>query len=245
MREPNYSILAKLSHPSKHRKDLENLTGQKFGHLTVFGYVGSRGVPFWLCRCDCGGWIITRAGSLKSGRSKTCRCYMDSERSVGKGNFRTHGLSRTNTYGRWLNLRTRCNNPNCKDYPHWGGRGITVCQGFDDYLRFLRLLGDPPDRSYDLDRKDNHGNYSCGECEECLSKNWPMNVRWVTDTESRRNMTRNIMLTANNETHCISEWTEIRDISYTRLYQRITKLKWTPEEALDFAPPPVKSKKSG
>lgn len=51
----------------------ENLSGQKFGRLTVIKQVedyidiSGRHIPMYLCRCDCGNEIITRAYSLKRG----------------------------------------------------------------------------------------------------------------------------------------------------------------------------------
>lgn len=56
----------------------EDLTGRKFGHLTVIGpaedeitKTGTH-VPRWKCRCDCGAIVVTRGSSLKSGHTKGC-----------------------------------------------------------------------------------------------------------------------------------------------------------------------------
>lgn len=54
-----------------------DLFGQRFGRLTVIGYVpGGKGkTPLWHCRCDCGNEIYTRSTSLQSGKSNSCGCY--------------------------------------------------------------------------------------------------------------------------------------------------------------------------
>ena len=55
----------------------EDLTGKRFGHLTVIAYAGSKKCAMWRCRCDCGKEIVTRASSLKNGNTKSCGCAVD------------------------------------------------------------------------------------------------------------------------------------------------------------------------
>ena len=59
----------------------ENLTGKKFGKLTVIeqtdDYIypnGKRRLPQWLCQCDCGNKIIVLQSSLKHEKTKSCGC---------------------------------------------------------------------------------------------------------------------------------------------------------------------------
>lgn len=53
-----------------------DLTGQKFGRLTVISYAGRSyyGHTQWKCKCDCGNEILTVYQSLKSGCTKSCGC---------------------------------------------------------------------------------------------------------------------------------------------------------------------------
>ena len=52
-----------------------DLTGQKFGRLTVIKRVENKGKETcWLCKCDCGNEIIVQSNNLKSGNSKSCGC---------------------------------------------------------------------------------------------------------------------------------------------------------------------------
>ena len=65
------------------RKKLD-LTGQKYGHLTVLQpaeNVGSR--TAWLCRCDCGRDTVVKTYHLRGGHTKSCGCQ------VGPGGPRT------------------------------------------------------------------------------------------------------------------------------------------------------------
>lgn len=54
----------------------DNLTGKRFGHLTVLKRdEKSDGKPRWLCRCDCGNEKVVSSDSLRRGRVKSCGCY--------------------------------------------------------------------------------------------------------------------------------------------------------------------------
>lgn len=55
----------------------EDLTGKRFGRLTVIAYEGYKGCTMWRCRCDCGKETVTRASSLKNGTTTSCGCAVD------------------------------------------------------------------------------------------------------------------------------------------------------------------------
>ncbi|MCD8364433.1 MAG: transcriptional regulator [Clostridiales bacterium] len=53
----------------------EDLTGRRFGILTVVERCGNRnGRAVWRCRCDCGGEKLVTAHALKSGGCRSCGC---------------------------------------------------------------------------------------------------------------------------------------------------------------------------
>jgi hypothetical protein len=57
----------------------------------------------------------------------------------------------------------RCSTPTRRDYPRYGGRGITVSDRWRRFEDFLADMGScPPGLS--LDRIDNEGNYEPGNC---------------------------------------------------------------------------------
>lgn len=60
---------------------LIDLTGQKFGRLTVIERLDSdvKGT-YWLCKCDCGNTNIVSASNLKRGSVQSCGCYAAEQR---------------------------------------------------------------------------------------------------------------------------------------------------------------------
>jgi hypothetical protein len=167
-----------LANPSfiKIRSNAKDLTGIRFGRLTVSGPVsrGANGDLLWFANCDCGGTIVDRAFNLK--RSDGCGC-LRSERAVRLNT--THGHSQvgksTATYRTWRSMITRCENPKADQYPDYGGRGITVCAAWrGSFETFLAEMGPRP-IGCTIDRKDVNGNYELGNC------------RWATPKEQAAN----------------------------------------------------------
>ena len=83
----------------------------------------------------------------------------------------------TKTYTVWVEMKGRCNNPKNKSYKDYGGRGIKVCQRWDDFRNFLTDMGERPDGLM-IDRINNDGNYEPGNCQ------------WTDITTSNRNTRR-------------------------------------------------------
>lgn len=76
--------VAEYGTPKKY-KPMEDLSGQRFGRLTVkkFAYK-KHGYYYWECVCDCGNVRIVQLNNLKSGSTVSCGCYLrdiTSERS--------------------------------------------------------------------------------------------------------------------------------------------------------------------
>lgn len=58
-------------------QNIKNLTGMRFGKLTVLGKSGNRAKdrnPLWLCRCDCGKEVEATKRKLVTGNLSSCGC---------------------------------------------------------------------------------------------------------------------------------------------------------------------------
>lgn len=149
-----------------------DLTGRRFGRLTVIGRAGSdkQGQAMWLCRCDCGTEKVVRGANLRHGRTRSCGC-LEQENRVHGYMKRTHGMSKTRLYKVWRGMKARCydkKHPYFKDY---GGRGISVCSEWKDDVHSFAIWAksngydeNAPKGECTLDRIDPNGNYCPENC---------------------------------------------------------------------------------
>ena len=186
---------------------LIDLTGQKFGKLTVQKLAYTNNKAFWECICDCGNKKIVSTSDLKCGKVKSCGCL-----------WIKHNKTKTKLYQVWCSMRARCYRPSHSDYYLYGARGIKICEEWlVDYMNFYNWAisngykEDLPPKTLSLDRINVDGNYE------------PHNCRWVTLKKQANNTRRNHYITLENETHTISEWAEIYNINSTTIQKRLKK----------------------
>lgn len=163
----------------KHRL-FQDLTGMKFNHLTVLGYVGRIGANNqWNCLCDCGNQKIVCGGNLKSNHTTSCGCFHKDQTSKAT---KTHGLSKSIEYAIWAGMKSRCSD---LDNQKYGGRGIRVCDRWiNSFENFYLDMGLRPSASHSIERIDVNGNYE------------PSNCKWATNEEqawNRRNTRKDVL----------------------------------------------------
>ncbi len=76
----------------------------------------------------------------------------------------THGRSKEPEHESWCEMKRRCNIPHRKEYPHYGGRGITYDPAWEDFMVFFADMGPRPSKAYTLERKDSNGPYCKQNC---------------------------------------------------------------------------------
>jgi hypothetical protein len=143
-----------------------DLTGRRFGRLTVLGQSKNRGRRVtWLCQCTCGRRKLLVADYLTCGKARSCGCMRD---EMTRKRSTTHGATRarqpTKEYRAWSNIKRRCYNPSEPRYSGCGGRGIEMYSPWiESFSAFLRDLGPaPPDTT--MKRLDPDGDFEPGNC---------------------------------------------------------------------------------
>lgn len=204
-----------------------DLTGQRFGRLVVIEPAPKQGKrSMWKCRCDCGATTIAALGDLRSGHTTSCGCYA---REATAERNHTHGHTKRpkgkrripRIYNIWEGMKQRCGNPNVERYPHYGGRGIKVCQEWADSFEafYSWAMSHGYDDTKEIDRIDNDGDYT------------PDNCRWVPHESQQNNKGNTVKITCFGQTRTLSEWASITGIRRGTIWQRLKRGK-SPEEAL-------------
>lgn len=206
---------------------IEDLTGKRFGRLTVMYQNGFKYKPsgqrnvLWHCKCDCGNEKDIPANTLRNGSSKSCGC-LNRELAIERATI--HGGCKNGTveniYKIWSNMEARCYQTSSVRYKEYGGRGIKICDSWLDYSNFREWAlknGYKPGLS--IDRIDVNGNYC------------PENCRWATAIEQANNTRRNLYITAFGTTKTLAEWAREMGVDSRTIQQRL-KSGWDAEKAI-------------
>lgn len=199
---------------------LIDLTGQKFGRLTVIerdiSVPKEKGV-YWRCECDCGNYKSVKSGNLttKNRGIKSCGCLLEEVRK--KDSFHKSKL-----YKVYHQIKYRCYDRNATDYNYYGGRGITMCAEWlnNGYAFYEWAMASGYKDGLTIDRIDVNGNYE------------PDNCRWITMKEQSNNRRSNHFITYKGKTQSLKKWAEEYEIDYYKLKNRINQLHWNIEKAL-------------
>ena len=193
-------------------KRFKDLTGERFGRLTVLNFNGKdkHSHNIWLCKCDCGNLKLVSTGDLTNGKTQSCGCWAN-ELTVKRNT--THGDTHTRLYGIYRKMLWRCYNKNCKDYGRYGGRGVAICDEWkNSYEKFKSwALDNGYKKSLTIDRIDVDGDYE------------PSNCRWVTMKAQNVNKRNTIRITVNGVRKPLSMWAKEYKLPYTTVYNRYRK----------------------
>lgn len=192
---------------------MHNLYNQRFGRLLVIGYtrdyVTKNGttVSRWICLCDCQKDLLESnreysyiaTGDLLTGKVKSCGCLH--EDIVSK-----HGHSKTRLHKIWVDMRSRCRNPNLECYHNYGGRGIKVCEEWENFDSFMMWANSNGyNDKLTIDRIDVDGNYE------------PNNCRWITKKEQENNKRNNVYDYYNGELITMMQFSEKINKSFSAI----------------------------
>lgn len=157
-------------------KYVNDITGRKFGRITIIGLscVIPHKPTLWYGVCECGNQIEIQ---LSNRKNPSCGCYR--RERAHKLNFQ-HGegatAHRSPEFISWSGMKQRCYYKFSRSYKDYGGRVIRMCETWkNSYLQFLNDMGRRPTLSYSIDRIDVNGNYE------------PSNCRWATSLQQCNN----------------------------------------------------------
>lgn len=195
--------------------------GAKYGMLTVIEQVGSEPQykARWLCRCDCGNRTQVPTSNLLSGHTKSCGCYRRKWTALHQQKHGHSFVGRVSKeYRTWQFMRDRCTNPKNKSYGDYGGRGISVCEAWNDFKAFFRDMGPKP-AGTSIDRIKNDKGYEPGNC------------RWATRAVQNSNTRQNKFITINGVTKTHADWEREKGLRPGRIYARLSR-GWSEEKAV-------------
>lgn len=160
--------------------------GHRSGKLTITGYVrGVRdGVKALIVRCECNDEEYT-VDRHNFKNFKSTRCNLCAKKATHQKRYWKYAAAmpddkhRTRLLNRLSSAISRCHNPKCATYKYYGGRGICVHREWREdrtkFLAYVQTLHNWNNPTYDMDRKDNNGNYE------------PGNIRFVSKSENHKN----------------------------------------------------------
>lgn len=212
------------------RKKYIDLTGQRFGRLVAVRRVENNhkwGFVNFLCKCDCGNEKIVGGYALRQGKALSCGCLMIE--NIKKANTK-HGNSRSRLYNIWHGMKQRCYDKNLSNYPCYGGRGITVCdewQEFEPFYDWAMANGYKEEilpngkNKWTIDRIDNDKGYS------------PDNCRWADFETQNANKRppqewreKGVFVEINGITKNLISWCKEYGLNYNTVMTRVHIRKW-------------------
>lgn len=185
-------------------KNIKDITGQKFGKLTVIKTSGKSksGNIKWLCKCECGNTTEVVGSKLRNGHTKSCGCLKFSEQA--------RGYSATRLYRIWTNMHRRCYDSRHDKFKWYGNKGITICNEWHQFINFRTwALANGYSDDLSIDRIDSKGIYE------------PSNCRWQTQKQQMNNVSSNKILYFRGKKYTQSEFADNFNLSYHTVRNRI------------------------
>lgn len=144
--------------------------------------------------------------------------------------MKKHGMSKSRPYRIWRGIHTRCTNPKTINWHLYGGKGVKICERWDEFENFWEDMKEGYSSEMTIDRIDGSGDYT------------PENCQWATKTQQARNRENNYLVTYKGETLLGREWDERRRFKLGTVRDRISKKGWPVEKAIET---PVKQSDRG
>lgn len=163
--------------------------------------------------------FVAQISNIKSGKIKSCCGNKDNYKGSIATNTK-HGMKKHRIYRIWRGIKARCLNPNVSIYKYYGGRGITICEEWKEFMNFRDDMFPSYKDDLTIDRIDVDGNYEPGNC------------RWATVGEQNRNKRNTWYIEHDGERMCAKDFCKRIDLDYSTFQKRL-KRGWTIEESVN------------
>ncbi len=195
-----------------------DLSNQKIGMLNVIRPVDKNKFNniIWECKCDCGNTVNILSGNLrKKGHTTSCGCYKIKNQTH-------HSMHKTRFYNIWRQMKSRCLSKCNDNYKDYGGRGITVCDRwlefinfkedmYESYLLHVKLYGE---KDTSIDRENNNKGYSKDNCRWATCKVQANNKRdRINQKQFKATSPDGVEFISNNQ----SEFARIHNLNHTKI----------------------------
>lgn len=138
--------------------------------------------------------------------------------------FHGHGSEqsgRSPTYNTWRSMRARCKYKSVDRFSEYGGRGIKVCERWQNsFANFLEDMGARPE-NHTIDRIDVNGDYE------------PSNCRWAKAEVQSNNKRCSRLIEIYGKRMSVKQWHKIvsHQVESRTIYSRLDA-GWTAKEAV-------------
>lgn len=160
------------------RKKVSDLVGFKVGRLEVIAYSGKGAYDkhYWNCVCECGTMTTVNTSRLTGAKPVlSCGCLRKEKLLENRCSPTRHGLHRHKLYAIHCSMKHRCTNPNSQRWSYYGGKGVSVCDEWQDFMTFYSwAISNGYQEGLSIDRIDSDGDYH------------PDNCQWITVAENTR-----------------------------------------------------------
>ena len=238
------------------------MVGQRFGKLIVVSRAENdkKGQARWLCQCDCGGSTITTRYNLITGQTKSCGCILRSPRTTEldrrlsgvHSNMKARCSNPNNPHYKYYGGRGITV---CEEWQHVDKfREWAYNNGYKPGLTIDRIdvngNYEPSNcrwvtmQEQQFNKTDSHLITYKGETK-CLAE-WEnqlgidhrtilarLNNGWTVEQALFIPINNHLTkISYNNQTHTLTEWATITNISVNTLHSRLNILHWSIEKAL-------------
>lgn len=158
-----------------------NMAGQIINGIEFINFSHSyKSNRIWNCKCHCGKLFTGNQYFIRSGKTTGCGCIRRIKNKENAQKLRKWENNNPEIHKMWVSMKNRCFNNSDSNYFRYGGRGISVYEGwknsFDEYYNWIKEnLGERPSKKYSLDRINNDGSYE------------PGNLRWADKSTQGQN----------------------------------------------------------